>query len=183
MTHRRIVGVLLAIGLAVGFAGTAMAATKGPLTENVASIGDVEKQNPDCVLGLVMLTPAEGDIDRSTEDVYCSVVLPGTNIHFRVDTIAAGTAGDLHACLSTSPDRADAFACGDDNFACTFPPPAFSCPEGTVPVPAGVLEVYTIIGTWDSWSPSSVEYELTLEMDGLPLGANLVEDNRPQQGP
>jgi hypothetical protein len=75
-------------------------------------------------------------LDNFDEDTFAFQSLPGTFITVTVDTVSAATAFDIEACVSGTPNGTclPGFQ-GDDNFTCTFPPPAFACPQfgGTLP--------------------------------------------------
>jgi hypothetical protein len=68
--------------------------------------------------------------DAFDEDSLAFQALPGTHITATVDTVSAATAFDIEACISGTPGgECLPGLAGDDDFACTFPPPSFSCPR------------------------------------------------------
>jgi hypothetical protein len=68
--------------------------------------------------------------DYFDEDGFAFQSMAGAHITVTVDTVSQNTAFDIEACLSDTPQGAclPGFS-GDDNFACTFPPPSFECPQ------------------------------------------------------
>jgi hypothetical protein len=84
-------------------------------------------------------------LDNFDEDSFAFQSAPGTYITATVDTVSAGTAFDIEACISDTPQGSclPGFQ-GDDNFSCTFPPPSFACPRfgGTLPADSDGDNVY-----------------------------------------
>jgi hypothetical protein len=83
--------------------------------------------------------------DAFSEDDYAFESQAGTHITVTVDTVSAATAFDIEACLADTPDG----SClpglqGDDDFSCTFPPPAFGCPRfgGLLPADSDGDNIY-----------------------------------------
>jgi len=71
------------------------------------------------------------------EDGWAFQAAPGDHITVTVDTVSAATAFDPEACISGTPNG----TClpdlqGDDNFSCSFAPPAFACPRFGGELPA-----------------------------------------------
>lgn len=83
--------------------------------------------------------------DNLNEDTVAFQSLPGTHITATVDTVSLATAFDIEACISGTPQGPclDGFQ-GDDDFACTFAPPAFGCPRfgGLLPADPDNDDVY-----------------------------------------
>jgi hypothetical protein len=83
--------------------------------------------------------------DNANQDVYSFSGTPGTSLDIRVDTVSAATAFDSEACLSTEDSSASCFAFGDDQMACTYPPPSFACPRFPAVLPADADGVYYLL--------------------------------------
>ncbi len=79
------------------------------------------------------------------QDIYSFEGGQGTSVSVLVDTVSAASAFDIEACLSTTTDQADCFAFGDDNVACTYPPPAFGCPAFNTTLPADGDGIYYLL--------------------------------------
>lgn len=83
--------------------------------------------------------------DAFSEDDYAFESQAGTHITVTVDTVDAATAFDIEACLSDTPDGQclPGFQ-GDDDFNCTFAPPAFGCPRfgGLLPADSDGDNIY-----------------------------------------
>jgi hypothetical protein len=83
--------------------------------------------------------------DNFDEDTVAFQSLPGTHITATVDTVSLATAFDIEACISGTPQGPClAGFQGDDDFACTFAPPAFGCPRfgGLLPADPDNDDVY-----------------------------------------
>jgi Ca2+-binding RTX toxin-like protein len=78
------------------------------------------------------------------QDVWSFTAAPGTTIVAVADTVATDTAFDVVGCIGTQVDAfGTCFAFADDNWQCTFEPPAFGCPwYVTVTLPADADGVY-----------------------------------------
>jgi hypothetical protein len=90
----------------------------------------------------------EGDSlpdDNANQDVYSFSGSAGTSLDIQVDTVSLATAFDSEACLSTEDSSASCFAFGDDQMACTYPPPAYACPHFRITLPADGDGVYYLL--------------------------------------
>jgi hypothetical protein len=90
------------------------------------------------------------DILPFTYDLYAFTASPGTKVDVSVDTVSAATAFDPWACLSTTPEGCVLFDenvidWGDDDQACTFPPPNYECPSFSATLPANAGGVYYLL--------------------------------------
>ncbi|MCA9566215.1 MAG: hypothetical protein KC656_00155 [Myxococcales bacterium] len=101
----------------------------------------------------------------------------------RVDTVADATAFDPDAILyavdswSGNPDdvlATDVLGYGDDDFACTFPPPEYECPQMLASVEGATQDLLVVVGILGSCAGAEVEYELTVELDSQPVKVELV---------
>ena len=85
--------------------------------------------------------------DNFMEDTFAFQSAPGAHITVTVDTVSTATAFDIEACVSATPQGTclPGFS-GDDNFTCTFPPPAFNCPRfgGLLPADTDGDNIYYV---------------------------------------
>ena len=106
--------------------------------------------------------------DGTLADVWIAN-LPGGDVTFRIDTVAAGTAFDpaldIHATLDP-PFEDAALAGGDDEFDCTFPPPDYSCPSATVD---GTGNVALVVMNLGSCAGATGEYRIESDPGGISL--------------
>jgi hypothetical protein len=95
---------------------------------------------------------------------------PGSTVTIAVDTTSAATTFDPFYVVYTGAGEVGAFINQDDNFPCTFPPPAFSCPTGTFALPADADGRYYVVvralGT--RFDPTRGDYRLTITGAGSP---------------
>ena len=122
-------------------------------------------------LGYGGTSPVQGSMGEcgytAGEDIYRVFVNAGDDLHVRADTVAAGTASDL--CIRVyDTDGTTQLGSFDDNFDCTFPPPRFRCPDGTVSdVPTrGFVYVHVRQCSTSCADASNNEYRLTVERNG-----------------
>ncbi len=117
------------------------------------------------------------------QDVYSLGGSSGTVFIASVDTVSAETAFDIEACVSTTSSSADCFAFGDDQMACTYPPPSFGCPrlQGTLPADGdGIYYLLVESGSAASgYAGPYGLYEATITAYGWISPLTLVYDNRP----
>ena len=112
------------------------------------------------------------------EDGWAFQATPGDQITVTVDTVSAATAFDLEACLSGTPNGAclPGFQ-GDDNFTCSFPPPAFACPRfgGILPADPDGDNIYYVRANSGSGAGNFVgpvgNYRGTILITSGPTGA------------
>jgi hypothetical protein len=89
-----------------------------------------------CDNGVPLVQDVFGDSQPlADQDVWSFAAQPGTQVAVTVDTVTAMSAFDIEACLSTTTSSADCFVFGDDETTCTFPPPAFGCPQISTTLP------------------------------------------------
>jgi len=131
-------------------------------------------------LGYAYKSPAQQSLEgcnhTAFRDQYAVLLTAGKTVDVLADTVDAATAADLRLrCLS--PDGSQLFEV-DDDFACTYPPPKYSCPKKTFEVPTTgmyTLEVY--VGTSQSCKDTSrVNYVIKAHEDGLPSDLILIKD-------
>jgi hypothetical protein len=112
----------------------------------------------------------------SQMDVYSFTAAAGTELHIVGDTISAATTYDLYIRLSTTPDQGGLFSAGDDNWACSFPPPVFGCPDFTATIPADGT-YYLLVGEAANVFAGSVgEYVATVSASA-PIGPLTLVSN------
>ena len=102
-------------------------------------------------------------------DEYRMFVNSGDDLTIRADTLSAATTSDL--CVQVyDTNGTSSLGSFDDNFECTYPPPAFRCPEGTITdVPTtGFIFVRVNQCSTNCADASNNEYELTVTRNGSP---------------
>ncbi len=112
-------------------------------------------------------------------DVYQFTAPQGAFVAAIVDTISLATAFDIKACLSTTPDVDGCFDRADDEIECTFPPPAFRCPQAVATLPPAPDGVYYLLvdSSLSRYAGPVGKYEVTL-LSPSPIGPlELVQDN------
>jgi hypothetical protein len=102
----------------------------------------------------------------------------GGSTYITVDTVSKGTAFDGYLWVT------DGSSCylggGDDNFACTYPPPSYACPSIGLPSTDG--------GTWQvvvagySGASTSGEYQLHIDQKSDPSLTLIQDDYNPAGG-
>jgi hypothetical protein len=127
------------------------------------------------------------DILPSTYDLYAFTAAAGTEVDVAVDTVDAATAFDAWACLSTTPEGCVLFdenviEWGDDDQACTFPPPSYACPAFVTTLPDDDDGIYYLLvsdNAEDDFAGSVGHYSLQVGSD-TPIGPlNLQVNNQP----
>lgn len=118
----------------------------------------------------------EGCDHAALRDDYGLFARSGQAVTVRVDTVDAETAADTRLRIR-NPDGSELYE-ADDEVDCTFPPPAYRCPEHTFTAPTDglyTLEVY--VGTSEQCASQTLaRYELTAEVAGSPAELILVRD-------
>ncbi len=116
--------------------------------------------------------------DIFDEDAIAFESLPGAMITATVDTVSAATAFDIAACISGTPQGAclPGFE-GDNEFNCTFAPPANGCPRfgGLLPDDPDEDNIYYLhsfsgSGTANFAGPTG-DYRASLLISAGPIGA------------
>jgi hypothetical protein len=103
-------------------------------------------------------------------------VSAGETVFLEADTVDAGTAADL--CFVGSCSSGDVFF-GDDDFACTFPPPAFGCPRQMFSASGtGTCTVEVRVCSSACADFSTANYGLTVQRDGSFADLTLVGDDQ-----
>lgn len=131
-------------------------------------------------LGYAAQTPFRGALGgcdhASLRDDYGLFARSGQSVTVRVDTVDAESAADTRLRIR-NPDGTELYE-ADDEVDCTFPPPAYRCPEHTFTAPTDglyTLEIY--VGTSEMCASQSVaRYELTAEVAGNPAELILIRD-------
>lgn len=123
------------------------------------------------------------DILPFTYDLYSFTAKAGTNVDVSVDTVSAATTFDPWACISTTPEGCALFdenviEWGDDDQACTFPPPAdWECPAFTATLPAdGVYYLLVSDAAEDAFAGPVGLYALHVTSDA-PIGPLSLKGN------
>ena len=150
-------------------------------TYSVCSLGGRGEPGPSPSPGPL----ASPDIHPFTYDLYAFTGTAGTNVDVSVDTVSSATAFDPWACLSTTPEGCVLFdenviEWGDDEQACTFPPPNYECPAFSATLPAdGVYYLLVSDAAEDDFAGPTGSYKLTVGADAA-IGALVMQaDNAP----
>jgi hypothetical protein len=132
------------------------------------------------VLGYGATSPARASLrgcsHTAIRDQFAFFAQSGQTVFLRVDTVDAATAADTRLFVR-APDGSDVYE-ADDEVACTFPPPQWSCPQYEFPAAAGGLytvEVYVGAGE-DCRDRSLANYELTVTVGGTASELILEKD-------
>jgi hypothetical protein len=138
--------------------------------------------NVEVGLGYGGTSPVQGSLGAcgfaAAPDVYRVFVNAGDDLHVRADTVSAATASDL--CIrvydTNGTTQLDSF---DDDVACTFPPPSFSCPDGTITdVPTrGFVFVHVRQCSTSCADASNIRYRLSVERNGGAAVLMATDDN------
>jgi hypothetical protein len=131
-------------------------------------------------LGYAATSPAraalQGCSHTAIQDQFAFFALSGQAVHLKVDTVDAATAADTRLRVRL-PDGTELYE-ADDDFACTYPPPSYSCPEYTfTAATAGLYTVEIYVGTSESCRDRTLaNYELTVTVDGVGSELILLKD-------
>ena len=116
------------------------------------------------------LTPCE---PNAYSDFWTFDVTAGQQVVVRADTTAASTAADLFFDV----DCPDESVSADDEVDCTFPPPAFRCPQATFTAPATGTCTVQVRNFETCASNTSAAYSLTVTRDTVPARIALRDDD------
>jgi hypothetical protein len=131
-------------------------------------------------LGYAAASPARAALQgcsyTTIQDQFAFFALSGQGVHLRVDTVDAATAADTRLRVRL-PDGTELYE-ADDDFACSFPPPSYSCPEYTfTAATAGLYTVEIYVGASESCRDRTLaNYELTVTVDGAGSELVLIKD-------
>ncbi len=118
--------------------------------------------------------PCSSDSVDAVLDVYTLTLAEAGDVTITVDTVADGTAFDPFFWIN---DTAGCVVDGaDDSFDCTFPPPEYQCPSGTLTAVAGTFQV--VVGNYGSCNGAVGDYSLTVGATTDPT-LTLLEDDAP----
>ncbi len=124
-------------------------------------------------------TVGEIPCDGQSFDLWLIDVPYSGVLDITVDTLAPDTVFDPYAMLVPGPDwqTTPVVAVGDDEFGCTYPPPAYGCPQFSYPVEPGPW--YLAIFAYEAnCNASGVgAYGIDLNLDGELLPGQLAEDD------
>jgi hypothetical protein len=142
---------------------------------------------PTCVGAPALCMEDKNDVPNNVvKDVWAFAGVAGTAFEVKIDTVAFATAFDPWARICTGYSGGvltGCFASGDDNFACSHPPPAYSCPRiagNLPPSPSGLYYIHAAahpccFGSFRT--PGIGEYSIEVVSTGALL--TLVDDNAP----
>jgi hypothetical protein len=123
-----------------------------------------------------------GDIGCTGEyDVYRFTVNGAGSGQVTADTVSAATAADLAAFVLDGSDLTTAtnLGSGDDELTCTYPPPAYQCPQFVAEYPASGTYYVVIYAYADSCAGSSAGYVMTVEFNGTPVALASEAQDQP----
>jgi len=131
-------------------------------------------------LGYTATSPAlaslQGCDHLGIVDQFAFFVEAGQAVYTTVDTVDTNTAADTRMRIS-NPDGSELHE-ADDDIACTYPPPAYSCPEYSFTAATSGLyyaEVY-VGSTENCFDHNLVNYELTVTLDGQQADLIAIRD-------
>ncbi len=101
----------------------------------------------------------------------------GVFVQITVDTVSAATTFDPAVTLYGDPDLNDWIDSADDDFACTFPPPEYECPELEIEAPAGNLYIVVSVADYEQCASSEVRYDLDVRVNGAAASVELIGDD------
>ena len=112
-------------------------------------------------------------------DVWSVALTAGQTLVAQVDTVAAMTTFDpgLSFYEAADPDNGTYLGGGDDEFACTFPPPEFRCPEATYTAAATGPVGIAVENLGCPGTDALAAYVLRVQVDGVPATPTLVLDD------
>jgi len=132
------------------------------------------------MLGYGDKSPAQSNLQgcdhQGIQDRFAFFAKSGEDVHVKADTVDAATAADLR--MRVSLPNMEELVEADDDFDCTFPPPAYSCPEHSFTAGEDGLyfaEVY-VGSTEQCYDYSLVNYKLEVTVDGNHTDLILVKD-------
>jgi hypothetical protein len=131
-------------------------------------------------LGYAATSPARdalhGCSHASIQDQFMFLAESGQTVFLAVDTVDAATAADTRLRVR-SPDGSELHE-ADDDVPCTFPPPAYSCPQYEFTAAAtGLHAVEIYVGSSERCADRTLaNYQLTVEVAGAPGALILVRD-------
>ena len=131
-------------------------------------------------LGLAADSPAEDALGGCSHtgfiDRFAFFAPVGAEVTAAADTVNAQTAADLRLRVR-DPDDTELHE-ADDDFACTYPPPQWSCPTHTFTTTrAGLHTVEIYVGTSEACADRSrVDYRLSVTVGGAPAEMILFGD-------
>ena len=104
-------------------------------------------------------------------------VSSGSTVQITIDTISTSTTFDPAIVVMGDPDPNNAFDSFDDEIPCTYPPPSYDCPQGSVTVPSTGL--YFAVGAASSgFGGATAEYSVEILEGGSPTNDfSLYEDD------
>ena len=118
------------------------------------------------------------DCDFITADIWEFQVTSGETVSLIADTVDAATAADLCFLGGCLPSLDSFF--GDDEFACTFPPPVFACPSDSFVATADATCTVSVEDCGLPCSdPNTANYVLDVTRNGSPALLTLIQDDSP----
>ncbi len=161
-------------GMAVGLSALAL---------SFGSIGcDSAVDDAGLVIGLSPQAGVIAPCSPTIADAWSFAVSAGDEVMITVDTTDTSTAADFELRGICGPTD---FIFADDNFLCTFPPPAFSCPATTLTASVDATCTIDVTPALTGANPPSAacadparaEYELFVDVAGEPALLSQVRHN------
>lgn len=121
------------------------------------------------ILGYEASSPAQASLQEcdhtGNQDQFAFFVEAGQAVYLNADTVDAATAADLRMRIRR-PDGSELHE-ADDDVACTYPPPAYSCPEHSFNAStSGLYYVEVYVGASERcFDHNLVNYQLTVRVD------------------
>ncbi len=132
------------------------------------------------ILGYAAASPASTNLRGCDHagilDSFAFFVEAGQAVHLLADTADAATAADLRLRVRL-PDSTELFE-ADDDTPCTYPPPAYSCPEyGFTATSGGLYFAEVYVGASEScFDRSQANYVLTVTVEDQPAELIQIQD-------
>ncbi len=143
--------------------------------------GSADAQGPATViLGYEAASPAPASLlgcnHAGIQDQFAFFAEAGQAVYANADTADSATAADLRLRIRR-PDGSEVYE-ADDDMDCTYPPPAYSCPEyGFTAETSGLYYVEIYVGTSQScFDHSLANYQLTVKVDDQHSDLILIKD-------
>ncbi len=136
--------------------------------------------NASMLIGYGAQSPARASLHgcdhAGIQDRFAFFAQNGDNVYLMADTVNTATAADLRMRIRR-PDMSELYE-ADDEVACTYPPPAYSCPEYAFTAQTSGLyfaEIYVGV-TQHCYNHNLADYEITVTVNNQHAELIMVKD-------